>query len=400
MAPATFQQLLAPASTTEFFSEVWGKTFRHYPGTPGRLAELFSWPALNDTLRFHRLEPPRLRLAKEGKTLPADTLIHYDSTRRDPSIRIPRLNTGALTRSLREGATLILDAVDDLHAPVCALAENLETLFRVRPQVNLYAGWRTTHGFDIHWDDHDVLVAQIAGRKRWTVYGMTSRYPLKGDKKVIATPPSEPLWEGLLDDGDLLYIPRGWWHVAVPLDEPTLHLTIGFSNPTGIELLKWFVDSLSDCEELRQDLPIFAEESQQCEYVSKIRARMDARMHSGIFREYLAFRDARARPRPHPALPWTAQPSGLPADGSEWKIRWIAPRPAAMGIGPGSQTIALSCNGRSLHFAGAARPLLETLMTRRPLSLAELCAAAPDVPRDSIECSIREMMDEELVALC
>ena len=44
--------------------------------------------------------------------------------------------------------------------------------------------------------------------------------------------PDAPLWEGMLEDGDLLYIPRGWWHVATPLDEPTLHLTVGVNNLT------------------------------------------------------------------------------------------------------------------------------------------------------------------------
>ena len=48
----------------------------------------------------------------------------------------------------------------------------------------------------------------------------------------------------LLEAGDLLYIPRGWWHVAMPLDEPTLHLTVGVNNLTGADFLRWFADRL------------------------------------------------------------------------------------------------------------------------------------------------------------
>jgi hypothetical protein len=400
MAPETFTGLLAPYSTAEFFREVWGKTFRRYAGSPGRLAELFSWSALNDVLRFHRLDAPRLRLAREGQTLPAGTIFQYDATLRDPSVKIPRLRTGALERALREGATLILDAVDELHAPVSVLVEDMEPLFRVRPQANLYAGWRTSPGFDLHWDDHDVLVAQIAGRKRWSVYGMTKPYPLARDKGAIPPPDSGPLWEGLLEDGDLLYIPRGWWHAAAPLDEPTLHLTIGFTNPTGADLLRWLVDSLAGCEDLRRDLPLFADASGQTRYIDKLQAEVGARLHSGILAEYLAHRDARARPRPHPGLPWTATPSGLPPEEARWRVRWIAPRPAEIVSEPDSPVISLSCNGRKIRFAGAARPLLEALMTRRPISLDELCAAAPDVPRETVRSSIREMVGEELVSFC
>jgi ribosomal protein L16 Arg81 hydroxylase len=34
-------------------------------------------------------------------------------------------------------------------------------------QVNSYASFgQTTVGFDAHWDDHDVIVVQLEGRKR------------------------------------------------------------------------------------------------------------------------------------------------------------------------------------------------------------------------------------------
>ena len=121
--------------------------------------------------------------------------------------------------------------------PITHLAESLERVFRVRIQVNAYAGWRTSHGFDLHWDDHDVFILQIAGRKKWKVYGMTRKYPLARDVEPATDKPDTPLWEGMLEDGDLLYIPRGWWHVATPLDEPTLHLTVGVNNPNGADLL-------------------------------------------------------------------------------------------------------------------------------------------------------------------
>ena len=114
--------------------------------------------------------------------------------------------------------------------PITDIAESLERLFRVRIQVNAYAGWRTSHGFDLHWDDHDVFILQVAGRKQWKVYGMTRKYPLAVDVEPTVEKPDAPLWEGMLEDGDLLYIPRGWWHVATPLDEPTLHLTVGVNN--------------------------------------------------------------------------------------------------------------------------------------------------------------------------
>jgi ribosomal protein L16 Arg81 hydroxylase len=154
--------------------------------------------------------------------------------RRNTSRAIPRLKSAELTRELREGATLVLDNVDELYRPIRRVAESLERIFRVRIQVNSYSGWRSSHGFDVHWDDHDVFVLQVAGSKHWKIYGATRRYPLARDVELADNAPTEILWEQTLRNGDLLYIPRGWWHVATPLDEPTLHLTVGVGNPTGL----------------------------------------------------------------------------------------------------------------------------------------------------------------------
>ena len=194
-------------------------------------------------------------------------------------------------RELREGATLVLDAVDELHPPVRDVAEALEGVFRVRVQVNGYAGWRTSHGFDLHFDDHDVFVLQIAGRKDWKIYGLSPERP------------DTPIWEGRLEDGDLLYIPRGWWHVATPLDEPTLHLTVGVSNPTGADLLSWFVEKLRANEQIRQDLPQFSSSADQQEYLDRIRQVVASEWSSSLLCEYFADLDAKAQPRPRLSLP-------------------------------------------------------------------------------------------------
>ena len=42
-------------------------------------------------------------------------------------------------------------------------------------------------------------------------------------------PPTRPVWSGALNSGDLLFIPRGWWHDAcIPEErdgEGSIHLT-------------------------------------------------------------------------------------------------------------------------------------------------------------------------------
>ena len=357
---------------------------------------MLPWSALNGILEQHRLEPPRLRLTREGKAVPPESFISYQANRRKSGQPIPRLNATALTRELRDGATLVLDAVDELHAPVTRVAESLERVFRVRVQVNAYAGWRTSHGFDLHWDDHDVFVLQIAGRKQWKVYGTTRRYPLARDIEPSVEPPSEVLWDGLLSDGDLLYIPRGWWHVATPLDEPTLHLTVGVNNPTGADFLAWFVDRLRSVEQVRRDIPHLSARADQRIFAEGLRDAIINEWRPELVDEYLADLDAKSRPRPHMSLPWTAMDQVVPS--GDFRFRWSGTRSTQLSANDADGEVAIDANGRHWRFAAAARPLLEALISGSELTLSDLRGSGVD--GETIRIFIKELVSNGLVVIC
>jgi hypothetical protein len=390
--------ILAPLDAGFFLASEYGKTFRHVPGETGKFSALLPWPVLNSILEQHRLEPPRLRLTREGQSVSPEKYLTRQANRRASREAIPRLNAANLTRELREGATLVLDSVDELHPPVRQLAESLERVFRVRVQVNAYAGWRTSHGFDLHWDDHDVFILQVAGRKQWKVYGMTRPYPLARDIEPAVDPPSEVLWEGLLQSGDLLYIPRGWWHVATPLDEPTLHLTVGVNNPTGVDLLTWFVDRLRAIEDVRRDIPHLIGAGAQFSFADCLRDILINQWHPGVVDEFLTDMDTKSRPRPNFSLPWTATGEMLPSES--WRVRWNSARQASIASTGADGEFAVAANGRRWTFAEASRPLLELLLSRRECDLSDLeRAAAGTLPSDVIRTFIKELAANGLLVI-
>jgi ribosomal protein L16 Arg81 hydroxylase len=57
----------------------------------------------------------------------------------------------------------VLHAVDDLARSLSDLAAQVEHFLRAAVTVNLYATWGEVEGFNVHWDDHDVFVMQVAG---------------------------------------------------------------------------------------------------------------------------------------------------------------------------------------------------------------------------------------------
>lgn len=397
--PLTLAELLAPTPVQEFLDAAWCKEFRHIPGERGKFTGLLPWAQLNRILRQHRLEPPRLRLALDGKILPPELYLRYTGSRRGKESPVPRLLPTQLTEQLYRGAALILDAVDELHDPLSRLSESLERSFHVNVQMNMYAGWKTSHGFDLHWDDHEVLILQLTGRKHWKVYRPTRLHPFKKDLAVSAPPDAPPVWDAVLEDGDLLYIPRGWWHVAIPLDEPTLHLTIGVPNPTGADLLKWLSEQLLTETAVRKDLPRFESDQKQQEYVEEIRSAVMRRFDRELLKRFFERWDATAAPNPRFSLPWSVLDAGLPPD-DEAGIEITSPRPLRLRLNESKGEVEFSSHGKRWRFDRSVEPLLELLKDGRIVSIEELCRAAhPRLDREGVRLFLGELIVKGLAAI-
>src|SRR5260370_20116885 len=125
-----------PPRSTLFPYTTLFRSYKYFPGEPGKFAALLTWPDLNHILASHQLDAPRLRLAQDGKTLSPESFIGYQESRRRGSAPMTRIRSAELTKHLQDGATLIVDAVDELHAPITNLATNLERVLRARVQVN------------------------------------------------------------------------------------------------------------------------------------------------------------------------------------------------------------------------------------------------------------------------
>jgi hypothetical protein len=354
------------------------------------------WERLNEILSRHRLDFPRLRLVQDGESVPVSSYLrHFAGNRGKTSV--PRLKPVGLAGRLREGATLVLDAVDELHDPLKELAAGLELFFREHVQVNLYAGWQTSRGFDLHWDDHDVFILQVTGRKRWSVYGQTRPFPLVADIERAEKPTHEPVWQETLEDGDLLYIPRGWWHVAQPLAEPTLHLTVGIHNRTGLDLLRWVAERMRASEAFRRDLPRMASASERDALVARMRDELLAEFDDALLERFYDGMDAQAEPRARPNLPWGAMPQAMP-DSVRAVVLLVAPRP--LKFEEAGDEVEFSAMKRRWRFRKDALIILRPLAERRVCTVAELCEAARGtLDEQTVRAFVRELILHGLVTV-
>jgi len=99
----------------------------------------------------------------------------------------------------------------------------------------------------VHYDDHDLIVVQLRGQKRWYLSGAPSELPNTWTSKPAESLRLDPSVTVDLSPGDRLYLPRGTLH-SVDSDGESLHLSIGFTPLTVREALSAALDQLSDLD--------------------------------------------------------------------------------------------------------------------------------------------------------
>jgi ribosomal protein L16 Arg81 hydroxylase len=366
-----FDEVISPLTREKFLTNYWGKSFVRLPGRPRRFEPLLQWSELNQILEQHRLQPPRFRLFQDGKPVEPS---RYLSLRAEGSPA--SLKSADLMNCLYAGATLVLDQVDELAPRVRELAADFEDVLRIYTTVNLYAGWRTQKGLDLHWDSQDTIILQLDGRKHWKVYRPTRLHPLKKDVDKPSEPKEDPVWDGILENGAMIYMPRGWWHVAYPVDEPSLHLTVTIAPAHGSQLLKWFVHQLKQHPEVRMDVPHLASSEEQQRYLARLRSLLVESWGDDLLDRFLADLDAKAPDRPHIRLPEGAV-RGNAAMGPHSLVRLAVGRRLSFGALNGTESVSFRANDTRWQCSAEIVPALRALSHNKARSVRDLCSLLP-----------------------
>jgi 50S ribosomal protein L16 3-hydroxylase len=141
-------------------------------------------------------------------------------------------------------STLLVSGVN-LHVPA---ADALLRRFDFVPQARLddvMVSWASPGGgVGPHVDSYDVFLLQGAGRRVWRLQRPRA-FSLVPDAPLQLITDFAPDEELLLEPGDLLYLPPGWGHDGVALDE-CLTCSVGFRAPRGEELAAAFLDFLHE----------------------------------------------------------------------------------------------------------------------------------------------------------
>jgi len=201
----------------------------------GYYDDFLSESDLDVVLQSENLPAAFLNVVKEGTRYPLTEWSRVAASARGESrVAVPE----RLFDLYSQGATLILNRADRAIPSLNALCRNLTVEMGFPAGANVYITPRGAAGFDKHADEHEVLVIQIAGVKRWQLYVKDA-----------------PVVEFDLRPGDLLYLPRGLAHGASAQDGDSIHVTLGLAPVYAFELIEELAALAGEDVSFHQPMP-------------------------------------------------------------------------------------------------------------------------------------------------
>src|SRR5579863_7740618 len=254
-SPLGICDLLAPLGLEEFIGKHYGKSVfvehrhdRDYYGGFVTLADLDSC---------------LLAAAASPKTI-LQLVPPPGSSRSALPVQASAISKDRIYDAYLSGDTVRLIGVEHYWAPVASLAASMHDAFAATIGINIFLTPPRSQAFPLHFDLVDTFLIQVAGAKRWQIWEPTYEQPMETRLSQHHLPNVTVLDESklklcedsLLEAGDILYMPRGFYHKGTTEDELSLHVTATVKQVYWLDLLqRAFEVAALDHVNLREALP-------------------------------------------------------------------------------------------------------------------------------------------------
>lgn len=226
----SLDELLAPITPDQFRADYQGRKPLHIPAGPdAEKRRLLPWDAFNRLLgQTAHWTSANLKLQHNGGTL--HSWQYCRETRGQAGVTFQAV-PGKVQALMAMGASVVANSVETLTPELSALRETLSRAFAAQVGANVYCSFRGVQAFNTHYDLHDVFAIQTEGEKVWRLYASRAENPVAfeedleaAEARIMATR-GPVLTEVTMRPGDVLYLPRGWYHDALARDGESLHVT-------------------------------------------------------------------------------------------------------------------------------------------------------------------------------
>jgi ribosomal protein L16 Arg81 hydroxylase len=287
--PSSFENIIAPISPEEFFSEYYGKKHLHIKAAENQFSHIMNWEKLNAILNMSDIwSQHSLRLVLDKQPINPN-LYSSEFTNRDNQ-KLLKPHAEKVSSFLQAGASLVLNSIQSLSPELQNISQILEKSLNAKSQANLYCSWRQRQAFASHFDTHDVFAIHFEGTKVWQIY--EGFYPNPINHAAFKSLPREyhekqkgsTLQEVELNPGDLLYIPRGLYHDALAASSGVIHIAFGMTSLIGLDALETLQGLSLQDPSFRKNLPLPQENNNDLKaYVKSFSESLNAIIDSDAF---------------------------------------------------------------------------------------------------------------------
>ena len=244
-----------------FAAQYWGRKplLSRAQSLPRDFSDLLSASMVDELIAERGVRAPFIRMASRGDLLARECYLGPAGF----GAEMPdQVDSAKVLAQFGSGATIVLQGLHRLWPPLIDFVRHMVDDLGHPTQANAYITPPTSRGFDPHYDVHDVFVLQAAGQKRWLVHEPVHANPLPSqpwtDHRAAISDRvrGDPVIDAVLSPGDALYLPRGWVHSAQTLETTSIHLTIGVSPVTTLDVVHAVADTLASDAEFRKSLPM------------------------------------------------------------------------------------------------------------------------------------------------
>lgn len=229
-----FVDFIAPIPVETFMAEHFGQRPVHIRGQSPR-GRLLSMERLEQLLavRPHWTEQ-NIKLILNSRPIAGEHFM-------DAGGRSPVADPAKVEMFMRMGASLVGDHVEAIDPAVRSATAMLSRQFAGTAGANVYCSFQGVRAFASHCDLHEVFAVQIEGEKVWQIYENRADAPVEtiqgaDAQGMIDRAKGRVLMTVTMQPGDLLYIPRGFFHDALASSDASLHLTFGVEPVNGLAL--------------------------------------------------------------------------------------------------------------------------------------------------------------------
>jgi hypothetical protein len=252
--------LLAPVTPERFFAEHLDRQPLHIRGTPGKFADVLSWRQINRLLDMtHIWSGTSLKLVMDSQAVPPEQFCIRATSRDGAPVLQP--DAKLVQAWIAKGASVVMNDVDSLTPGLASVSTVLEGAGLGKSQANVYISWRSHKAFRTHYDTHDVWAVQVEGEKDWNIWEGRADHPIphpafRGQPQAQHDQARGKLRQVVrMQPGDLLYLPRGWYHDALAEAPASVHIAYGVHAPLGMDLVNILAERVLYDPEFRRPLP-------------------------------------------------------------------------------------------------------------------------------------------------